>query len=62
MLEDRSSPAQEAGEAVRSLHPLRRWLEVREFFRAIYPRRGSWCYTFLTTLTISVWDHPDRFR
>lgn len=62
MLEDRSSPAQEAGEAIRQLHPLRQWVEIRDFYRAVFRRGKHADIARLTALTASVWDHPDRYR
>jgi len=62
MPSDYVTPSIEAGEAIRHLHPLRRWVEIREFYQAILRRYPSRCANLLTTLTICVWDHPERYR
>lgn len=56
------SPAQEYGQAVRRLPPRQRRVEVRDFYAALFHREGATIANALTTLTLSVWDHPRRYR
>ena len=62
MPSDYVSPSIEAGEAIRQLHRLRRWVEIRAFYRAIFRRSSVYVTDRLTALTVSVWDHPRRYR
>jgi len=55
------SPSLVAGQATRQLHPLRRWVEIREFYLALLGRRRQTAANQLTRLTVSVWDRPDRY-
>jgi len=62
MPSDYSTPSIEAGEAIRRLHRLRRWVEIRGFYRAIFRHSSVYVTDRLTALTASVWDHPKRYR
>ena len=62
MLDAPLSPAQEAGQAIRRMSSLRRWMEVRRFYRAIFGGHAYAAIAQLTTLTFAVWDHPEAFR
>ena len=56
------TPSIEAGEAIRRLHALRWWLEIRTFHRCLFPDAPIWQLDALTACTINVWEHPERFR
>ena len=62
MLDAPLSPAQEAGQAIRRMSSLRRWSGVQRFYRALLHRGSGATVARLTNLTISVWDHAERFR
>lgn len=56
------SPSLVAGEFARQLPPLRQWPEIQRFYRATFGRAPTYAISRLTRLTVSVWDHPDRYR
>ena len=62
MLDAPLSPAQQAGEAIRQTHSLRREAQVRQFYRAIIGRGRFSAINRLTALTLAVWAHPEGFR
>jgi len=62
MLNDPVSPSLIAGEYTRQLHPLRQWVEVREYYRSLFRHRSHTDINRLTGLTVDVWNRPARYR
>jgi len=56
------SPSLVASEAIRQMHPLRQWVEIRQFYHMLFRRSSVTTINRLTRLTASVWDRPDRYR